>query len=183
MKKEFKIVDYNPQWKEEYEKESSRLISVFNDNLKTIHHIGSTAILNTESKPEIDILVVIKDETLIDSHNQQIVQLGYDVRGDAPQKPNHPARFYYSKDINNVRTHKLHVCLDGHPEIVSLLLFVKYLNENDRDASEYAKLKHELAKQFNYGRNIGKYIELKGDFISKILVKARKQFLNAGLEL
>jgi len=176
VKKEFQIVDYKPQWKKEYEKESSRLISIIGGNLKSIHHIGSTAILNTMAKPEIDILVVIRNEKRIADHNLEIEKLGYQIRTDAPQTPNFPHRFYYSKDIENVRTHKLHICLEGHPAIGSLLLFVKYLNENNEEAVNYANLKVDLAKKYNYGRNIMKYIEGKTAFISRILAKAQQHY-------
>ena len=176
MKKEFEILAYNPTWREIYLKEKEQLLKIFGDNLSSMHHIGSTAITNTCAKPEIDILIVIKDDSNLARYNSFIEALGYRVRGECLENGGTPGRFYYSKDVNNERTHKLHVCQIGHSEILSKLLFVKYLNEHKEAAKEYACLKSELSKTYNYGRNFEKYLAGKTAFIMKVLAKARKKY-------
>jgi len=173
MKQEFEIEEYNPIWKKIYLDEKEKLVPIFNNNLSSIHHIGSTAIPNTKAKPEIDILIVIKDDAIISTYYKAIEKLGYAVRGECLENGGTPGRFYFSKDVENRRTHKLHVCQIGHTEILSKLLFVKYLNEHQSAAIEYAKIKTNLSKRYNFGRDIGKYLAGKSEFILNVLDKAQ----------
>lgn len=182
MKKKFEIVDYNPAWKEKFLNEKEKLFEIFGDNLHSIHHIGSTAIPNTKAKPEIDILIVIKDVSILSKHDRLIVKLGYRVRGECLESGGTPGRFYYSKDIDNRRTHKLHVCQIGHSEILSKLLFVKYLNDHKATAEEYSRIKTSLSKRYNYGSNFEKYISGKSDFVMDVLERARKENKDIRLE-
>ncbi len=175
MKQAFQIQKYSPAWKNLYLAEREDLVNIFKDALQSIHHIGSTAIPHTCAKPEIDILVVIENDATIASYDQAIEALGYKVRGECLENGGTPGRFYYSKDLNNVRTHKLHVCQIGHSEIMAKLLFVKYLNDHKEVAIEYAQLKTELSKVYNYGKHIEKYLEGKSDFIKKVLEKANQE--------
>lgn len=175
MKQEFEIVDYDPSWETLYLTEKKKLVRVFNENLKSIHHVGSSAIPDTKAKPEIDILLVVKEDTNLSMYNKSMEALGYVVRGECLGNGGTPGRFYYSKDIKNKRTHKLHICKIGHSDILPMLVFVHYLSQNKQAAYEYAELKTTLSKQYNYGRNIGKYIAGKSDFISKVLNLAQAE--------
>ncbi len=175
MKQEFEILDYNSTWKEMYLNEKEQLVKIFEENLDSIHHIGSTAIPNTKSKPEIDILIVVKEDSFLSKYNKLIKELGYVVRGECLENGGTPGRFYYSKDMKNRRTHKLHICKVGHPEILSKLIFVEYLKGHEETAIEYANLKTTLSRKYNYGRNIEKYLAGKNGFIRKVLAKARKE--------
>lgn len=175
MKRKFEILDYNSNWEEMYLNEKEKLVKIFEGNLNSIHHIGSTAIPYTKSKPEIDILVVVKDDSILSKYNKLIEELGYVVRGECLENGGTPGRFYYSKDFKNERTHKLHICKVGHSEIISKLIFVKYLKDHKETAIEYSNLKTTLSKKYNYGKNIEKYLAGKTDFIMKVLDKARKE--------
>jgi GrpB-like predicted nucleotidyltransferase (UPF0157 family) len=176
MKKEFEILTYDPNWEELYVNEKRKLKAIFGDNLNSIHHIGSTAIRNTKAKPEIDILMVVKDDSSLSKYNQLIEELGYTVRGECLDAGGTKGRFYYSKDEDKRRTHKLHVCKIGHAEILPKLLFVKYLNDHEDEAIEYADLKTRLSKEYNYGKSIEKYLAGKTDFILNVLKLARKEY-------
>jgi len=175
MKEEFKILKYNPVWKKMYLNEKEKLVNIFGKNLNSIHHIGSTAISNTKAKPEIDILIVIRENTTLPKYDNLIEALGYVVRGECLENGGTLGRFYYSKDINNKRTHKLHICKVGHSDILEKLIFVKYLNNNKEVAIEYANLKIQLSRTYNYGRNIEKYLDGKSNFIMNVLDKARRE--------
>lgn len=176
MKKKFEIVKYDPIWRTKFQREKERLEEVFKDNIFSIHHIGSTAIPNTKAKAEIDILLVVKTDSNISRFDFAIEKLGYKVRGECLENGGTPGRFYYSKDIKNIRTHKLHVCKIGHEEILKKLIFVKYLKDHSEEAENYASLKIDLAKEYNYGRNFEKYLSGKSNFIVKILEKAFKKY-------
>lgn len=176
MKQEFEILDYDANWKQMYLSESAKLYDIFGDLLNSIHHIGSTAIPRAKAKPEIDILIVVKDDSTLSGYNKPIEELGYRVRGECLESGGTPGRFYYSKDINNKRTYKLHICKIGHSEILSKLFFVKYLNDHEETANEYSELKTTLSRRYNYGRHIEKYLEGKSNFIYKVLAKAFNQY-------
>ena len=176
MKQKFKLVAYSPKWKTAYLAEKKELIKIFKPLLQSIHHIGSTAIPSSKAKPEIDILVVLKDTSSLSKFDNPIKDLGYRVRGECLENGGTPGRFYYSKDIDNIRTHKLHVCKLGHHEIMEKLLFVKYLNEDQESANRYSELKVRLSQKYNYGNHIEKYLEGKGDFIKSIIKKAQLKY-------
>ncbi len=182
VKKKFKIVDYTPDWNDRYQAECSIMRKVFGDLVNSIHHIGSTAILTAKSKPEIDILVVVKDVSSLSRYDEAIERLGYKVRGECLDSGGTPGRYYYSKDVDNVRTHKMHVCAMGHIEIMDKLLFVKYLNEDASAAKEYSALKLKLSLLYNYGNQIEKYLSGKSEFIAEILDLAREKYKHVRYE-
>lgn len=176
MKKEFEILEYDPVWKEKYLEEKEKLEKIFGENLNSIHHIGSTAIPNAKAKPEIDVLLVVKDDSDLSEYNAKLTDLGYIVRGECLDRGGTAGRFYYSKDIKNIRTHKLHICKKGHSEILPKLMFVKYLSEHNEAAKEYSELKIMLSEKYNYGRDFEKYINGKSEFILKVLEMAEKKY-------
>ena len=175
MKQKFKISKHDYNWKKIYLNEKKELEKIFCDDLDSIHHIGSTAIPNTKTKPEIDILIVVKDNSSLPSFHNSLKNLGYVSRGECLDNGGSPGRFYFSKDVNYIRTHKLHVCQKEHPDIMRFLLFVKYLNDHKDIAIKYSRLKTDLSIKYNYGQNIEKYILGKSEFIENVLVKAFKE--------
>lgn len=176
--KTIKIVDYEPKWHKDFLKEKSKLKKIFGDLALAIHHIGSTAIRTTKAKPEIDILIVVKDDSTLSKYDQQMIGLGYRIRGECLDAGGTPGRFYYSKDVDNIRTHKVHICKIGHKDIVEKLLFVKYLNDRPDYGKAYAKLKLALAAKCGHSyANIAKYLKGKGSFIKEVIEKAREKDL------
>lgn len=80
MKAKFEIVDHSSKWKDLYLAESRELIKVFEDLVSSIHHIGSTARPQAKSKPEIDILVVLKDVSylsILEKARETYVDIAY----------------------------------------------------------------------------------------------------------
>jgi GrpB-like predicted nucleotidyltransferase (UPF0157 family) len=134
-------------WRDAFEREASALGLVFRDNVVAIHHIGSTSIPGLPAKPVIDILVVLRETATIDRYSGDMEALGYRVRGECldAEIPGTPGRFYFSKEAGGTRTHHVHACALGHPEINDKLAFRDYLRAHPRRAAEYAALKHDLA--------------------------------------
>ena len=177
MTREINIVDYNPEWNNLYIKEKEKLEKIFGDLICSIHHVGSTAIITSKAKPEIDILIVVKDDSNLSQYDKQMIYLGYRVRGECLDAGGIPGKYYYSKDVNQKRTHKVHICKKDHKEIMKMLLFVKYLNEHEEQGKIYAELKQRLSEKYNYD-DIAKYLQEKGIFIKDILQKAGKKYKN-----
>ena len=70
------IVPYQADWPQRFERERARLTTVFGDEAAAIHHIGSTAVPGLAAKPEIDILVLLRDVGVITHFHDDMRALG-----------------------------------------------------------------------------------------------------------
>ena len=120
------LASHDSSWKAEFDAEAAALRRVFQDRLVSIHHVGSTCIPGIHAKPDIDILVVLDEVDSISQYSETMVEHGYAVRGEEDD----PGRFYFSKDTNGVRSHKVHACPVGHRAVWEILLFKAYLLAN-----------------------------------------------------
>lgn len=141
MGRKIEVVPYGPSWPTAFELESARVSSVFESVLESIHHIGSTSVPGLSAKPVVDILVVVRPGTDIVDYDGEMAELLYTPRGECLEAGGTPGRFYYSRTIDGVRTHQVHVCAEGHSQIEELLLFPRYLREHPEVADAYGRLK------------------------------------------
>jgi GrpB-like predicted nucleotidyltransferase (UPF0157 family) len=167
------VVQYDSAWDEAFAHEAAALVRVFADALLGIHHIGSTSIPGLAAKPIIDTLVVLRETETIDCFSGAMEGLGYRVRGECldAEVPGTPGRFYFSKDTGGARTHHVHVCAVGHPEITDKLAFRDYLRVHPHRAAEYGALKERLA--LNHRHDTVGYMRGKDGFIRSMLDEAR----------
>ena len=177
MGRKIEVVDYNPRWITDFERESVVLARIFGQRLKDIQHIGSTAVPNLAAKPIIDILIVLNHTDDIDSFNAFMEGLGYRVRGESLDAiiPGTPGRFYFTRETNGVRSHHVHICAKGHAEIVDKLAFRDYLRAHESVALAYADLKRRLAADHRFD-NIG-YMRGKDAFIESVLADATRWYV------
>jgi len=126
-----------------------------------------------KAKPIIDILVVIKHIKTIETFNAPMQQLGYQPRGECLDNPipGTPGRFYFSRDTDGVRTHQVHVCQEGHPDIEDKLAFRDYLRAHRKEAQAYSRLKERLAAE--HPHDIVGYIQGKDAFVQDIIAQAQ----------
>ena len=179
MTRVIEVVDYDADWIGAFENEAAMLAPLFGQRLLEVHHIGSTAVPELQAKPIIDILVVLDDTGDINSFNPALEALGYRARGeclDAPI-PGTPGRFYFSKDTNGVRSHQVHVCAEGHREILDKLAFRDYLRAHECEAAAYGDLKRRVAVDHPF--DIVGYIRAKDDFVKSALVDALRWYERA----
>ena len=176
MPRAIEVVQYDSAWDEAFAREASDLVHVFADVLSGIHHIGSTSIPGLAAKPIIDVLVVLRETTTIDRFARAMEGLGYRVRGECldAEVPGTPGRFYFSKDTRGMRTHQVHVCALGHPEITDKLAFRDYLRAHPHCAAGYGALKARLA--LSHRHDIVGYIRGKDAFIKSTLDDASEWF-------
>jgi len=173
MVRTIEVVQYDVAWTAAFNQEAVALSGVFGDALVAIHHIGSTSIPGLLAKPIIDILVVLKETRTIDRFSGAMEQLGYRVRGECldAEVPGTPGRFYFSKDTDGLRTHQVHACAVGHPEVADKLAFRDYLRTHPHRAAAYGSLKRRLA--LDHRHDIVGYMRGKDDFIKSVLTEAR----------
>ena len=176
MGRKIEVIDYDPRWIEDFERESAMLARIFGHRLLDIQHIGSTSVPNLAAKPIIDILIVLDHTDDIDSFNPFMESLGYRVRGECLDAiiPGTRGRFYFTRETNGVRSHHVHICAKGHADILNKLAFRDYLRAHQRVALAYADLKRRLAAKHHFD-NIG-YMRGKDDFVNSVLTDATRWY-------
>ncbi|WP_407116441.1 GrpB family protein [Bradyrhizobium sp. LMG 9283] len=158
------ITPYDPTWPEQYAAEEARLKPIFSSALIGIHHLGSTAVPGLAAKAEIDVLAVVRSDSRLEDWSRSLAALGY--RGGSDLSPGH---HFFKRDVNGARTHKLHVCLDGHGQIARMLKFRDHLRQHAGDRARYRDLKLRLERENTSG--IRQYLIAKDPFIQDILAR------------
>jgi GrpB-like predicted nucleotidyltransferase (UPF0157 family) len=114
-----KIAPYDSRWPARFFVEKERVAKSFGTELGDIHHVGSTAVPGLPAKPEIDLLVEVSEHRNQAARDASMRALGY-VRGKDLSAGHH----FYRRDVDGVRTHKVHVCVSGHWQIDECSAFV-----------------------------------------------------------
>jgi len=156
------IRPYDPRWPQEYANEETRLRPIFGSALVRIYHVGSTAVPELAAKGEIDILAVINFTGAVDDWSGSLEALGYRRGGDLSQ-----GHHFFKRDVAGIRTHKLHICREGHTQITRMLRFRDHLRQHPADRMRYQDLKLRLELENTGG--IQEYLAAKNPFISAIL--------------
>ena len=158
-----KLENFNPDWRNEFEKEKKILSSILGHEILGIYHIGSTAIPGIRAKPIIDIAVEVNDFKTLDLLHNKLKE------NRIIHRPMHdePGERLYIKGGEDFRTHHIHFYEKDNPKLQDDLFFRDYLISHLETAKEYDKLKLELAGQFSENREA--YAESKEKFIEDIL--------------
>ncbi|KAA0549957.1 GrpB family protein [Bacillus sp. BGMRC 2118] len=159
-----RLSDYNENWPVMFREETERLSEVFGDEIIKFEHFGSTAVPGLKAKPVIDMMCIVKDIERIDTYNDKMASLGYDVAGEWGIE----GRRLFRKGGEN-RTHHIHVYQLNHPQIERHLVFRDYLSTHSEEVRLYTKFKEELASQFE---NTSEYSPAKKAFVSKMEKRA-----------
>ncbi len=167
-----KLSEPDPRWPSLFTAEKKIIEQALgNGNIIRIEHIGSTAVPSLISKPTIDMLLEIPENTDIKQLTEYFEAIGY--HGIAqPEKPAPHMMFakgYTNKGIVG-QTYHVHLRYQGDWDE---LYFRDYLRMNPGPAAEYARLKVELAKAFRYDRD--GYTDAKTTFVKQICALARKK--------
>ncbi len=152
------LVPYDSNWPIQFEEEAVLIKKILGNNCQEVGHIGSTAIPGIYAKPVIDILVVVKDLSIIDVLNSSFESLSYECMGEygIPGR-----RFYWKSKIK--RTHHIHLFEQGNAEIKRHLAFRYYMIQHPACAQGYSWIKRCLAEQFP--TDIESYVNGKASFI------------------
>lgn len=160
-----KIAPYNTTWPARFLADKPLIASAFGDELITLHHVGSTSVSGLAAKPEIDVLIVVHDHRNASSRDEVLRGLGY-VRGSDLSEGHH----FYRRNVDGIRTHKLHVCNRGHLTITQMLGFRDLLRRNASVRQQYEALKLQLESSNTGG--MAEYLEKKSPFIIAALLHA-----------
>jgi GrpB-like predicted nucleotidyltransferase (UPF0157 family) len=162
-------------WPAAFDDEQQRLVPVLRTWLvRDIEHIGSTAVADLPAKPIIDMVAVVSS---VDDARQAIEPMR-DVGWIHAPEPTDDLDHQLSFCTPSVehRTHHLHVVEDASGRWRDWLAFRDYLRTHSDEASAYADLKRELAKQHGHDPDQrDAYRHGKADFILRVLELAANE--------
>lgn len=153
----YELKDYDPQWKVRFSEYAERLKPILADNLLTIEHMGSTSIEGMVAKPQIDILITVKNLDLIKDTYEQLRAAGFVPRGT--EYVGIGDEYVTLDDQNGKRLAGVHIFQEGHPAIEEDRLFRRYISTHEEDKNLYIETKRRLYAQHkdNYeGYDFGK---------------------------
>lgn len=159
-----RLTDYSQQWPQMFQAESQYLKSIFGEEIICFEHFGSTSVQGMKAKPVIDMICIVKDIEKIDSYNEQMASLGYDVAGEWGIA----GRRLFRKGEEN-RTHHIHFYQKDNPQIERHLIFRDYLRSHPEEAARYSNFKEELAQRFE---NTSEYSPGKKAFVQEMEQRA-----------
>jgi len=149
------IVDYRPQWADEFAAIGSSLGEALGPLALRIDHIGSTSVPGLAAKDVIDVQVTVHDFT--PDLEGQFARAGYHAyftwpernRDHRPPMASGPEedweKQYYEPSGDRRRVH-VHVRRAGSPNGRYALLFRDYLRAHPLAAAAYAQVKRALAE-------------------------------------
>lgn len=166
--RKFTLAAYDPKWKEKFTEVSEKLKSILGENFVEAIHIGSTSIEGMIGKPQVDIMVVVKNLDAVQKHdndfemNTFIVHgLGYAANDD----------YYITEDsADGSRLSSVHILQEGNPKIVERKIFRDYLESNMQDRELYIATKKKIYAQ--YKDDYPQYVAHKKEVIGEILARA-----------
>lgn len=123
-----------------FREEANRIRQLLGDAIVEVHHVGSTSIPGLAAKPVIDLLPVVREIAKVDDQDGTLVADGYRSWGEYGIV----GRRFYTRDLDGVRTHNVHIFAAGSPEIERHLAFAAYLRANSGARGEYEALKRTV---------------------------------------
>ncbi len=162
------IFDYDTSWPAQFERERGRIAAALGEGTAGIEHVGSTAVPGLSAKPIIDILIGVRDLEVADECILPLVKLGY-AYFPGPEDTMPERRYLDRRDEGD--SFHLHMVAQGGEFWQRHLAFRDYLRAHPETATEYDRLKRDLAERFRDDRE--GYTNAKGDFIRAIEAKAK----------
>lgn len=162
-----KVVEYNPQWKGEFEKARLFFNRLFLGMELIVVHVGSTAVEGLWAKPILDIDIIVPDISIRDQVIDLLTGLGYVHLGDMGVEGREAFRYDEGNPQITWMRHNLYVCLEGSDNLKNHLLLQHHLSNNKSAVKKYSLLKRELALKFP--EDIDSYVDGKTELITHFL--------------
>jgi GrpB-like predicted nucleotidyltransferase (UPF0157 family) len=158
------VVDYNPEWPEQFHRLRDRIWPSVRDIAVAVEHVGSTSVPGLAAKPVIDLDIVIASRGGVSEVAMRLTQLGYEHRGNLGVEDREA--FTTPK---NQPAHNLYVCPSDSLALRNHVTLRDHLRGHPTDVAAYSKLKKRLAEQFAH--DVDGYVAGKTDFILSILAQ------------
>jgi GrpB-like predicted nucleotidyltransferase (UPF0157 family) len=184
------IAEYDPAWPAKFEAERELVYATCGRRaFIAIEHVGSTAVRGLAAKPIIDMMPGLRSLDDAPPIIEKLLTIGYvyvpEFEHGNEFDEGMPFRRYLRKDQGGVRAFHVHMVEEGSDFWHRHLLFRDYLRAHQAERDAYARLKRELAAQFNANLtptsnvNYG-YTDRKSDFVEGCIEKAVVWQLEAG---
>ena len=168
--RKFELKEYSSDWVKEFDKKARVLKSIFGEELLEIHHIGSTSIPGMMTKPQIDILIFVKDFAKVKNLYEEMIRFGFTPRGTEYVGTGDE---YFTEDADSgVRLSSIHVFQKDQPRNEEALNFRDYLRTHKEDRDLYMSIKKDLYSK--HSNNYAKYDSGKGKVIKEINKRIEK---------
>jgi GrpB-like predicted nucleotidyltransferase (UPF0157 family) len=135
------LVDYQPEWPSQYEREASRIRAALADRALVVEHVGSTSVPGLAAKPRIDILLVVANSGDESSYVPELEAAGYALWVREPDWHEH--RVFKGPDADV----KLHTFSADCREIERMVRFRDRLRSDAEDRAIYEQTKRSLARR------------------------------------
>ena len=165
------LTEHDPKWKFLFSDEKNRLTEKLGDEfLVRVDHIGSTAIPGILSKPTIDILLQVAENTPNQTIKDCFEKLGYIFIAKPENPPPHMLFVKgYTPEGFKGQAYHVHVRYPGDWDEIR---FRDYLCQHPAEAKAYARLKIVLSEKYKYDRD--GYTDAKVQFVKAINREAKE---------
>ena len=168
------LIEYNSQWPSLYLKESLLLQKILGQKIKSIDHVGSTAIPGISAKPIIDILIGVESLDNSNNFDDLLSRENYEKQIVADQF--FPNRLFFIKiDKDSKQQFNLHITKHKGNFWIQLILFRDYLLNHPETVKEYEVVKQHMAQRFP--NNLIAYSIGKEGFIVAVIERAKKEII------
>ncbi len=166
----YAVVPYDPGWVVKFENEKKILADIFKNKALGIEHIGSTSVPGAWAKPQIDILVTVKNLDVVnDVITKKMEKKGYTY------EPNffttHEEKYFARDAASGERTVSVHILPEGDPQAIDHVNFRDYLRIHPEERNLYSKTKR---KAYESGANRIEYPERKKEVLVELLKKSKE---------
>jgi putative acetyltransferase len=173
-KQRITVVPYSPKWAKDFILLKDVYLHHLSGFIKSIEHVGSTAIPGLVAKPILDIDIIISSDAPLNGIIQKLSELGYKHVGDRGIKGREAfdrldETVPYSGQGTAWPDHNLYVCREDSLSLKNHLLLRDTLLTDAEARQGYSTLKYTLISKDPY--NINAYVEGKTEFITNILRK------------
>lgn len=160
------VLPYDMAWQSGFEKIKKEIEDAIGDLVLGIEHIGSTAVKGMSAKPCIDIDVIIKDYSVLESVIVGLNAIGYIHEGDLGIKDREAFRY---SDKPHLQAHHLYVCPQYSKELHNHITFRDFLRGNTEAVQKYSAIKEKAAEL--HPSDINKYMAYKTPCIEELYAK------------
>ncbi|MDK2952179.1 MAG: hypothetical protein PWQ77_1844 [Kosmotogales bacterium] len=172
--REITVVDYDPNWENEFNKLKEVYLIALKDLNVDIQHVGSTAVKRLAAKPIIDIDIIVDGENEKEKIIRILETLGYRHMGDLGIRGREVFKaddesVPHNEKYKNFMEHHLYLIEKGNVNLNNHLKLRDFLRSNSLAVNEYGDLKKKLAEEYKY--DIDSYIEKKTALITGFLEK------------
>jgi GrpB-like predicted nucleotidyltransferase (UPF0157 family) len=168
MKSESKVMKYDRDWGEAFEKEKKNILMILGSHAVAIEHVGSTAIPRAEAKPIIAIFIGV-----MPFRGLSFYQSMFSLKDYSYTQTDMTDQYLFKKYENGIWTYNLHI-LPYNDEFYmrNEFLLRDYFRKHPEKVLEYGEVKKCLTKN---GGNIIQYTRSKAGFMQKIINAARRK--------